>query len=108
MPDPYQKRSFWAIDDQTDSRCIVRDMARLWLISKRNLEYGVFSWNHNTAGVSLKRSMVNAALKQAAIDTGIPGADVSSHSLRATGLSRLLNAGLLNAKPASGGPTGMQ
>ena len=38
-----------------------------------------------------------------AVETGIPGADVSSHSLRATGLSRLLNA-----KPASGGPTGMQ
>ena len=100
-PGESKARSFWAIDDQTDSRCIVRDMARLWLISERNLEYDVFSWNHNTTGV--KRSMVNAALKQAAIDTGIPGADVSSHSLRATGLSRLLNA-----KPASGGSTGMQ
>ena len=55
-----------------------------------------------TTGV--KRGLVNRALKQAAIDTGIPGADVSSHSLRATGLSRLLSA-----KPDSGnGPTGMQ
>ena len=100
-PGESKARSFWAIKDQTDSRCIVRDMARLWLISERNTEYDVFSWNNNTAGVT--REMVNSRLKRAAIETGIPGADVSSHSLRATGLSRLLSA-----KPASGGPTGMQ
>jgi site-specific DNA-cytosine methylase/integrase len=101
-PGESKARSFWAIKDQSDSRCIARDMARLWLISERNSEYDVFSWNSNTAGV--KRDLVNKALKQAAIDTGIPGADVSSHSLRATGLSRLLSA-----KPDSGnGPTGMQ
>lgn len=101
-PGESKARSFWAIEDQTDSRCIARDMARLWLISERNNEYDVFSWNSNTAGV--KRSLVNKALRQAAVDTGIPGADVSSHSLRATGLSRLLSA-----KPDSGnGPTGMQ
>ena len=98
-PGELKARSFWAIMDQSDSRCIARDMARLWLISERNNEYDVFSWNNNTAGV--KRNLVNKALKQAAIDTGIPGADVSSHSLRATGLSRLLSA-----KPDSGnGPT---
>ena len=101
-PGESKARSFWAIKDQSDSRCIARDMARLWLISERNNEYDVFSWNSNTAGV--KRGLVNRALKQAAIDTGIPGADVSSHSLRATRLSRLLSA-----KPDSGnGPTGMQ
>ena len=76
-------------------------MARLWLISERNPDYDVFSWNNNTAGVT--RKMVNNRLKRAAVETGIPSADVSSHSLRATGLSRLLSA-----KPANGGPTGMQ
>jgi hypothetical protein len=100
-PGESKARSFWAIKDQKDSRCIVRDMARLWLISEKNPEYDVFSWDNNTAGVT--REMVNSRLKRAAVETGIPGADVSSHSLRATGLSRLLSA-----KPACGGPTGMQ
>ena len=101
-PGEPKARSFWAIKDQSGSRCIARDMARLWLVSERCNGYDVFSWNSNTAGV--ERDLVNKALKQAAIDTGIPGADVSSHSLRATGLSRLLSA-----KPDSGnGPTGMQ
>lgn len=99
-PGESKARSFWAIDDQSDSRCIVRDMARLWLISERNNEYDVFSWNHNTTGVT--RDLVNKSLKRAAMETGIPGADVSSHSLRATGLSRLLNA-----RPSEGGPIGM-
>ena len=71
------------------------------LIIEKNPEYDVFSWDNNTAGVT--REMVNSRLKRAAVETGIPGADVSSHSLRATGLSRLLSA-----KPACGGPTGMQ
>ena len=101
-PGESKERSFWAIKDKSDSRCIARGMARLWLISERNNEYDVFSWNSNTAGV--KRNLVNKALKQTAIDTRIPGADVSSHPLRATGLSRLLSA-----KPDSGnGPTGMR
>ena len=101
-PGESKARSFWATKDQSDSRCIARDMARLWLISERNNEYDVFSWNSNTVGV--KRDLVNKALKQAATDTRFPGEDVSSHSLMATGLSRLLSA-----KPDSGnGPTGMQ
>ena len=101
-PGESKARSFGAITDQSDSRCIASDMARLWIISERNSEYDVFSWNSITPGV--KRGLVNKALKHAAIDTGIPGADVSSHSLKATGSSRLLSA-----KPDSdNGPTGMQ
>ena len=83
-------RSFHAITDIKDSRCIVRDMARLWLISEQCQEYDVFSWGSNTQGAD--RKFVNALLKEAAIETGIPGADVSSHSLRRTGLCRLMGA----------------
>jgi hypothetical protein len=83
-------RSFFAIDNRNDTRCIVRDIARLWLISERVPDYDVFSWNANTDGVS--RKLVNQVLKAAAVETGIPGADVSSHSLRCTGLCRLLHA----------------
>ena len=36
--------------------------------------------------------MVNDLLKEAAIEAGIPGADVASHSLRRTGLCRLMSA----------------
>ena len=100
-PGESKARRFWAIEDQTDSRCIVRDMARMWLTSERNLEYDGFSWIDNTVGVT--REMVNSRLKRAAVETGIPGADVPSHSLRATGLSRVLSG-----KPTNGGPTGMQ
>ena len=75
-------RSFFAIENPNDTRCIVRDMhmARLWLISEKVPDYDVLSWNANTDGVS--RNLVNQVLKAAAIETGIPGADVSSHSLR--------------------------
>ena len=38
-PEESKARSFWAIKDQKDSRCIARDMARLWLISERHPEY---------------------------------------------------------------------
>ena len=84
---------------RTQDDCIVREM--LWLISERNPESDVFSWNNNTAGVT--REMMNNRSKRAAIETGILGADVSSHLLRATGLLRSSSA-----KPASGGPTDMQ
>ena len=83
-------RSFFAIPDLKDSRCIVRDMARMWLVSEQVPDYDVFSWAANTKGAD--RSMVNKILKEAAIMAGIPGADVASHSLRRTGLCRLMSA----------------
>ena len=83
-------RSFFAISDVKDSKCIVRDMARLWLVSEQVLDYDVFSWDANSKGVD--RAMVNDLLKEAAIEAGIPGADVASHSLRRTGLCRLMSA----------------
>ena len=86
-PGEGRARSFHAIPDKADSRCIVRDMARLWLISERIPDYDVFSWAANTKGVT--RPMVNTTLKTAAVAVGIPKADVSSHSLRCSGLSRL-------------------
>ena len=88
-PGEGRARSFHAIPDKKDSTCIVRDMARLWLMSERIPDYDVFSWAANTQGVS--RDMVNKTLKTAAVAVGIPKADVSSHSLRCSGLSRLLS-----------------
>ena len=85
-------RSFFAIPDLSDQRCIVRDMAKLWLLGCQVKEYPVFTWSGGTQGVS--RNQVNSILKEAAIAQGVPGADVSSHSLRVTGLSRLLGANM--------------
>ena len=85
-------RSFFAIPDQSDTRCIVRDLARVWLLSERNLEHHVFSWANDTQGPT--RTQVAALLKAAAVADGIPGADISTHSLRVAGLSRLLAAGM--------------
>ena len=65
-------------------------MARLWLISEQWQGYDVFSWGSNTQGAD--RKFVNALLKEAAIETRIPGGDVSSHSSRRTGLCRLMGA----------------
>ena len=90
-------RSFFAIKDLKNTDCIVRDMARLWLVSERVKSYKVFSWAADTQGVT--RQLVSDMLKEAAIATGIPGADVSTHSLRRTGLSRLVAKGPLNPNP---------
>ena len=38
-PGEGRARSFHAILDRTDSKCIVRDTARLWLISERIPDY---------------------------------------------------------------------
>ena len=62
----------------------------MWLISEQVPDYDVFSWAANCKGVD--RATVNGLLKEAAIKAGIPGADVSSHSLRRTGLCRLMSA----------------
>ena len=86
-PGEGRARCFHAIPDKTDSKCIVCDMARLWLISERIPDYDVFSWAANAKEVT--RPMVNKTLKTAAVAVGIPKADVSSHSLRCSGLSRL-------------------
>jgi hypothetical protein len=85
-------RSFFAIPDQGDTRCIARDLGRLWLLSEGCLHHHVFSWANDTDGPS--RSKITAVLKAAAIQDGIPAADVCTHSLRVTGLSRLLAAGM--------------
>ena len=90
-------RSFFAVTDLSNTDCIVRDMARLWLMSERAKNYNVFSWAADTQGVT--RNLVSSMLKEAAIATGIPGADVSTHSLRRTGLSRLVAKGPLNPNP---------
>ena len=42
------RRTFHAIPDKADSRCIVRDMARLWLISERVSDFHCFSWAADT------------------------------------------------------------
>jgi hypothetical protein len=52
----------------------------------------VFSWANDTEGPT--RAKVSAVLKAAAVADGIPAADISSHSLRVSGLSRLLAAGM--------------
>ena len=65
-------------------------MARLWRISEQCQECDVFLWGSNTQGAD--RKIANALLKEAAIESGIPGADVSSHNLRRTGLCRLMGA----------------
>ena len=85
-------RSFFAIPDLDDERCIVRDMATLWLHSEQIQEYDVFSWNNNEAGIT--RASVNKVLKASAVAVGISGADVASHSCRITGLNRLLAQGM--------------
>jgi hypothetical protein len=85
-------RSFFAIPDLTDERCVVRDMATFWLQSEQVQEYDVFSWDNNEAGVT--RSKVNKVLKASTVAVGIAGADVASHSCRITGLSRLLAQGM--------------
>ena len=80
------------VPDLDDERCIVRDMATLWLHSEQIQEYDVFSWNNNEAGIT--RASVNKVLKASAVAVGISGADVASHSCRITGLSRLLAQGM--------------
>ena len=62
-------RSFFAIKDLKNTDCMVRDMARLWLVSERVSSYRVFSWAADTQGVT--RKLVSDMLKEAAIATGI-------------------------------------
>ena len=85
-------RSFFAINNTQDERCVVRDLGRLWLMSERVTSFPTFSWDNGTKGVV--RHRVIQALKYAAVLEGIPAADIASHSLRITGLSRLLSAGM--------------
>jgi hypothetical protein len=82
-----EARSFFAMKDN-DPRCVVRDVARLWLMGDMNPEHPVFSWDHGRKGVT--RAQVSKILKEAAIAVGIPQADVSSHSLRIGGLCLML------------------
>ena len=41
-------RSFFAVRDLKNTDCIVRDMARLWLVSERVGSYKVFLWAADT------------------------------------------------------------
>ena len=84
-------RNWHAIEDQDDDRCLVRDMARLWLMSEQVPDYEVFTWDNETKGVT--RSQVNALLKKAAVAVGMPESDTASHSARITGLSQLMSKG---------------
>ena len=85
-------RSVFAMTDVDDDRCIVRDLARLWLMSEKNLDHSVFSWSNGQQGVT--RLQVNKILKLAAIKLGIAGADISSHSLRIGGLCLYMSHGM--------------
>ena len=87
-----QVRSFFAIPDLKDERCIVRDMATLWLHSEQIQDHAVFSWNNNEDGI--KRHKVAKVLKAAALAIGMPESDTGTHSARITGLSRLLAQGM--------------
>jgi hypothetical protein len=91
-PEHAEARNFFAIENEADPRCLVRDMARLWLLSERCEEYHVFGWANDTKGV--RRVFVNKMLKEAAKECGMPPDDISSHSARVTGLSRLVAHGL--------------
>ena len=91
-PEHAEARNFFAIENEDDPRCLLRDMARLWLMSERCKEYHVFGWDNDTKGV--RRTFVNKMLKEAAKQCGMPAEDISSHSARVTGLSRLVAHGL--------------
>ena len=91
-PEHAEARDFFAIENEADPRCLVRDMARLCLLSERCEEYHVFGWANDTKGV--RRPFVNKRLKEAAKGCGMPPEDISSHSARVTGLSRLVAHGL--------------
>ena len=41
-PELAEARNVFAIEDEVNPRCLVRDMARLWLLSERCKEYHVF------------------------------------------------------------------
>ena len=85
-------RSIFAMTDRTDSRCVVRDIALLWILSERDLDHPVFSWDKGQKGPS--RAAVAKILKSAAVNIGIPAASISSHSLRIGGLCLLMAHGL--------------
>jgi hypothetical protein len=80
-------RTWHAIEDLDDENCVVRDMARLWLMSEKIPEHEVFTWDNGLKGVT--RHKVNTLLKKAAEKAGIPAPDTASHSCRVTGLSQM-------------------
>ena len=80
-------RTWHAIEDLDDENCVVRDMARLWLLSEKIPEHEVFTWSNGLKGVT--RHKVNTLLKKAAEKAGIPAPDTASHSCRVTGLSQM-------------------
>lgn len=83
--------NWFAIENREDDKCLVRDMARLWIMSERISELEVFTWDNGTKGVT--RAQVNTLLKKAAVKAGIPASDTASHSARITGLSQLFGLG---------------
>ena len=89
-----EARNLSAIENEDDPRCLITDMARPWLLCERCKEYSyhVFGWANDTKGV--RRAFVNKMLEEAANQCGMPPEDISSHSARVTGLSRLVAHGL--------------
>ena len=80
-------RTWHAIEDLDDENCVVRDMARLWLMSEKIPEHEVFTWDNGLKRVT--RHKVNTLLKKAAEKVGIPAPDTASHSCRVIGLSQM-------------------
>ena len=70
-----------------DENCVVRDMARLWLMSEKIPEHEVFTWANGLKGVT--RHKVNTLLKKAAEKAGILEPDTASPPCRVTGLSQM-------------------
>ena len=71
-------RTWHAIEDLDDENCVVRDMARLWLMSEKVPEHKVFIWSNGLKGAT--RHKANTLLKKAAEKAGIPAPDTASHS----------------------------
>ena len=61
-PEHAEARNCFAIEDENDPRCLIRNTARLWLLSDRCKEYHVFGWANVTKGV--RRTFVNKMLKE--------------------------------------------
>ena len=57
-------RNWHCIEDLEDDKCLVRDMARLGLMSEQIPYLEVFTWDNGTKGV--KRAQVCSLLEEAA------------------------------------------
>lgn len=85
-------RSIFSMTDIADPECVVRAVARMWLLSDRDKHVPVFSWDSGKAGVL--RASIARILKHAAIKVGLPESEISTHSLRIGGLCLLMAHGM--------------